>query len=107
VAQGSNLDHVHLYASTGGGVPPRRQHSITQPATAVSPDVRLHAFKANDGSVGLPGHVMQRVIELDQRHREFVGDDPALNLLVDEIEPHTIWDIQRTQGPARDGRWDF
>jgi hypothetical protein len=59
-------------------------------------EVRHAALKA-DGSIALAGHIMAGVMALDGERRHLAKEDPALNLLLAEIEGEAVQQVKAIQ----------
>lgn len=79
---------------SGGGRAARRamteihtQHQLD--AYQATLDVRLAARKV-DGLAALTGHMMQRVVELDEHRQALAGSDPIQNAMLGQLEQNFV-----------------
>ncbi len=73
-----------------GEVKPRGQDkAVARQARAINNRVRLDGFQL-DAGLALAGHAIEGVAGLDAHRRKIAGDDPALNMVLFEIEEEAI-----------------
>lgn len=80
--------------SSGGGRAARRAmteiHTQYQlGAYQATLDVRLAAHETN-GLAALTGHMMQRVVELDEHRQALAGNDPVQNAMLGQLEQNFV-----------------
>lgn len=75
---------------------PKHDRAVVKQARDTNDRVRLSAFHA-DASVALAGHIMEGVVGLDAQRRKLAGDDPALNMMLLDIQIEAINGVRTIQ----------
>lgn len=80
-----------------GEVRPRGQEKgVARQARQINNRVRVDGFYA-DATLALGGHIMEGVAGLDAHRRKLAGEDPALNMVLFEIEEEAIHGVRGIQ----------
>lgn len=80
----------------GEAVPSRVDREVARQAREVYNEVRIAGVEV-DGAMALADHIMERAVELDGRRRSLAEDDPAINMMLTEIEVTAIRQAKHIQ----------
>ena len=76
--------------------PVGREKGVARAAQGINDRVRVAGFHA-DASLALAGHVMEGVAGLDSHRRKLAGDDPALNMMLLDVEYEALNNVKSIQ----------
>lgn len=75
---------------------PSADRQVVRRARQINNRVRVDGFQA-DATLALAGHIMEGVTGLDAHRRKLAGEDPALNMILFEIEDEAIKGVRGIQ----------
>jgi len=90
------MDNQLVRYASGAAVVPKQDRQVAKRAQAIYDETRIAGMKA-DANMALAGHIMDGMVTLYERRRALAEDDPAVDMMLGEIQKNTMRALRRIQ----------